>query len=99
VVRRGLRIVTTRRDDLAVREQLAGVVEEDDAVAQKAPALFGVARDDARCVTVLCVSPGTRWEVPAHRVPPLLEIRRRRRCGAGLSQSLGSRSVKPNSER
>jgi hypothetical protein len=37
----------------AVGEQFAVVVEQDDAVAQQAPTLFGVAADDGREVTRL----------------------------------------------
>jgi len=41
-----------RRHDAAVRQQFSGVLEDDDAVAQQAPALLGVAGDDAGGVVV-----------------------------------------------
>jgi hypothetical protein len=37
-----VRAALGRRDRLAVREQVAGVVEADDPVAEQAPALLGV---------------------------------------------------------
>jgi hypothetical protein len=37
---------------MPVRQDLAGVVEQDDAVAQQAPALFGMAGNDLGGVTV-----------------------------------------------
>jgi hypothetical protein len=37
-----------RGDDLAAGKQLTSVVEEDDAVAQQTPALFGMGGHDAR---------------------------------------------------
>jgi hypothetical protein len=40
-------------DDLAARQQLTSVVEEDDAVAEQAPALFGVGRHDPRGLPVV----------------------------------------------
>jgi glycine dehydrogenase len=41
-----------RRDDLPVRQQLPGVLEEEDAVAQQAPPLLRVVRHDARRLPV-----------------------------------------------
>jgi glycine dehydrogenase len=35
-----------RGDDLAVRQELTGVLEEDDAVAQQAPTLLRVVRHE-----------------------------------------------------
>jgi hypothetical protein len=42
----------SRSDDEAVGKQVAAIVEGDDAVAQKAPALLGVSANDAGCVPV-----------------------------------------------
>jgi hypothetical protein len=47
---------TVRRNRAAVRQQLAGVVEEDDAVAQKAPPLLRVEGDGVSRLTVRTVS-------------------------------------------
>ena len=52
---------------LAVGEQLAVVVEEDDAVAQQAPALLGVAADHGGEVTGLAGGVGAGSYVVAHR--------------------------------
>jgi hypothetical protein len=41
------------RDDLTIGKQLTCVVEEDDAVAQQAPALFGMGGDDTRGLPVV----------------------------------------------
>jgi hypothetical protein len=41
-----------RRDDAAVGEQFSGVLEEEDAVAEQAPTLLGVARDNVRGLTI-----------------------------------------------
>lgn len=47
---------TTRCYATAVRQDLACVLEEDDAVAQQAPPLLGMAGDDVRGVAVGRVS-------------------------------------------
>ncbi|GAA4666980.1 hypothetical protein GCM10023347_19670 [Streptomyces chumphonensis] len=54
------------RDDLAVRQQLAGVVEQQDAVAQEAPALFGVVGHRVGGLTVGGVGGRARWLVLTH---------------------------------
>ena len=58
-----------RRNRAAVRQQLARVVEQDDAVAEQAPSLLGVTGDGAGRVTVVAVSRRTRGLVRAHRWP------------------------------
>ena len=50
---------------LAVRQQLAEVLEDDHAVAQQAPALLGVRRDDVRRVAVERVGGGASRDVAA----------------------------------
>jgi hypothetical protein len=50
----------------AVGEQLAVVVEQDDAVAQQAPALLGVAADDGREVARLARGVGAGRYVVTH---------------------------------
>ncbi len=54
-------------DGAAVGEQLAVVVEEDDAVAQQAPTLLGVAADHGGEVTGLAGGVGAGRYVVAHR--------------------------------
>src|SRR4029078_592222 len=53
--------------DLAVGEELTGVFEEDDAVAQQRPALLGMRGDGVSCMQVRCVGRGARGAVLAHR--------------------------------
>ncbi|GLW00981.1 hypothetical protein Slala05_46120 [Streptomyces lavendulae subsp. lavendulae] len=48
----GHRERAVRSDDLAVRQQLTGVLEEKDPVAQQAPALFRVVGHRARGLPV-----------------------------------------------
>jgi hypothetical protein len=48
-----------RLDRSAVRQQFAGVLEDDDAVAEEAPALLGVARNRAGGFVVSRVSART----------------------------------------
>ena len=45
-------LVVLRRDAAAVREQIALVVELDDAVAQQVPPLLGMTRHHARRVPI-----------------------------------------------
>jgi hypothetical protein len=54
-------------DSAPVGEQLAVVVEQDDAVAQQAPALLGVAADHSREITCVAAGIGTGQYVVAHR--------------------------------
>ena len=54
------------RDCLKVGEQHAVVVEEDHAVAEQAPALFWVCRDDASSSPAGSVGRGAGWLVLAH---------------------------------
>jgi hypothetical protein len=42
-------------DDTTVGQQLAGVLENDNAIAEQAPALLGVAGDRVGGITVRCV--------------------------------------------
>ena len=56
-----------RVDAAAVRQQLTGVFEGDDAVAEKAPALLWERRDDAGGVAVEGVCGGAGRLVLAHR--------------------------------
>ena len=62
----GVVVGATRADDLAVGQQLAEVLEDDDAVAQQAPALFRMRRDDACGVMVGRVRGRAGWLVGAH---------------------------------
>ena len=55
-----------RGDRAAAGQELAGVIEKDDAVAQQAPPLLGVERDGTSRVTVAAISWGTRGIVPGH---------------------------------
>src|SRR5690242_9161151 len=64
--RRGPRERAVRGDDPAVRQELTGVLEEQDAVAQQAPALLRVVRQKAGGFPVGGVGGGTRWLVLAH---------------------------------
>jgi hypothetical protein len=54
-------------DRLTVGEQLAVVVEQDDAVAEQPPALLGVAADDDRQVAYVAGGVGAGGSVVAHR--------------------------------
>jgi hypothetical protein len=51
---------------VAVRRQLTGVIEDHYAVAEEAPALFGVGRDDAGGRMVLGVRCGAWRAVLTH---------------------------------
>jgi hypothetical protein len=53
-------------DAASVGEEFAGVLEDDDAVAEEAPSLLGVAGDDPGGVPVDCVSTRTGGLVLAH---------------------------------
>ena len=55
-------------DDAAVGQQLAGVLEEEDAVAEQAPALLRVAGDRVRGLTVGGLGAGARRLVIAHHL-------------------------------
>jgi hypothetical protein len=48
----GVRLRAVRGDGTPVGQQLTGVVEDHDAVAQKIPTLFRVAGDGDGCVAV-----------------------------------------------
>ena len=61
-------------DDAAVGQQIAGVVEAHDAVAQKVPTLLRVAGDDSRRIPIRRVSRGAVRLVPAHRCASVAEI-------------------------
>ena len=54
-----------RSDHNAVGKQLTGVVEQDDAVAEKAPALLGVGGDGVRGFAVSRLRRGTLRSVGA----------------------------------
>jgi hypothetical protein len=60
------RLPGPRRDRPAVRQDLAAVVEEHDAVAQPAPPLLGVAGHDAGGIAVGGVSGRAGWAMLAH---------------------------------
>jgi hypothetical protein len=64
-----------RRDYAAVGEQLAGVFEYDNAIAEQAPALLGMAGDRVGGITVRRVRGGTTRFVRAHET--CLRIRSR----------------------
>jgi hypothetical protein len=55
-----------RRDDLAVRKELTGVVEEHHSVAEQAPTLVGVGDQDLRGVVIGGAGGRTRGLVLAH---------------------------------
>ena len=55
-----------RGDDLAVGQELTGVLEKENAVAQQAPSLFRVVRHQAGGLPVGGVSCRARWLVLAH---------------------------------
>ena len=57
---------TVRRHAGAVGQKLASVLEYDHAVAEKAPALLRVARDDPGSVMVNGIGGGTRGLVATH---------------------------------
>jgi hypothetical protein len=59
-----------RWDHATVRQEFAGVVEEDDAVAQQAPSLLGVGGDGVRGVPVDGVGRWAVRSVAAHGIPP-----------------------------
>ncbi|GAA4605836.1 hypothetical protein GCM10023195_20530 [Actinoallomurus liliacearum] len=54
-------------DAAAVGEQLAGVLEDDDTVAEESPALFGVVGDEACSVVVGGIRRWARRTVLTHR--------------------------------
>src|SRR5690606_12908899 len=56
-----------RRDGGAAGQELTGVLEQDDAVAQQAPPLLGVAGQGAGGFAVRCVRRRTDRVVRAHR--------------------------------
>jgi hypothetical protein len=59
-----------RGDDLAVGKQLTRVVEEDDTVAQQAPALFGMGGHNAGRFPVVRYGWWTKGLMRAHGEPP-----------------------------
>jgi hypothetical protein len=69
------------RDGAAVGQEPAGVVEEDDAVAQQAPPLLGVEGDGVGRVTVRAVSWRARGPVRTHGEPLDQELRTYVDCG------------------
>ena len=70
MVRRSCRgdghLTAMRLDHPAVGQQLAGVLEDHDAVAEQAPALLRVADQHAGGLPVDTFSRGTSWVVRAH---------------------------------
>jgi len=58
-------------DHRAVGEDLTGVLEDDHAVAEKAPALLGERREDPRGFPVDGFGAGTGGLVLAHRGSPV----------------------------
>jgi hypothetical protein len=58
-----------RGDRAAVGQEFAGVVEEDDAVAEQAPPLLGVEGDSASRIAVRTVSWGARRLMWTHGTP------------------------------
>ena len=75
------------RDCAAVGQEPAGVVEEDDAVAQQAPPLLGVEGDGVGRVTVRAVSWRARGPVRTHGEPLDQELRTYVDCGPLLARS------------
>jgi hypothetical protein len=60
-----------RFEDRAVGQDLAGVLEDDHAVAEQAPALLGEGDEDASRFTIDGVGAGTGLLVLAHRGSPV----------------------------
>jgi hypothetical protein len=73
-----------RGDDPAVGEQLTGVLEEHDTVAQQTPPLFRVGSDHSGAVTVGGLGPGTSRLVDAHSVASLAGPGRSASCRADV---------------
>jgi hypothetical protein len=64
------RRAAVRSDTASVRKDLAGVLEDDHSVAEKAPALLGKRRHNAGCVVIECISGRTGRLVLAHQGSP-----------------------------
>src|ERR1700735_3765181 len=56
-----------RRARVPAREQFPGALENDDAVAEQAPALFRMTDDRTGRLAVRAAGIRTRWRVRAHR--------------------------------
>src|ERR1700684_268184 len=56
-----------RRDCIPAGEELPGILENDDAVAEQAPALFRMTDDRTGRLAVRAAGIRTRWRVRAHR--------------------------------
>ncbi|HEY3629484.1 MAG TPA: hypothetical protein VGL21_01240 [Jatrophihabitantaceae bacterium] len=61
----GEQLSAARRDAPAVRKQLTGVLEQDDAVAQKAPALLRMRGEDMRSISVERIGRRARRDMSA----------------------------------
>jgi hypothetical protein len=79
-----------RTDGPPVREDLTGVLEYDDAVAEQAPSLFGKGCDGPGGVVIGRISVGTLRLVLAHRVSPLQGVVT---GGAGIAGGRGRCAV------
>jgi hypothetical protein len=55
-------------DAASVRQQLAGVIEDHDTIAEQAPSLFWVERHKTGRIVIRCVRRRTRRLVLAHSV-------------------------------
>jgi hypothetical protein len=80
VLGRASRVVsrTVRRDRHAVRQQLAGVLEDDHAITEKAPALLWVTDYRVSRLAVRCRSIGAWRRVRAHSSASWLSLMRLR---------------------
>src|SRR3954447_24533092 len=72
--RQGERSCAVGRCGVAVGGELAGVIEDDDSVAEQAPALFGVGRHDTCRRVIGRVRRGAWRPVLAHVTSPSLLV-------------------------
>lgn len=77
-----------RRDGLAARQQITGVLEMDDTVAKQRPALVRVMRYDTGSLPIGGFSGRTSGRVLAHSDPPC-----GRRAGERQPQRLGDEDL------
>jgi hypothetical protein len=58
--------MAVRRDSITTRKQFASVIEQDDAVAQQAPALAGLIRHNPCCQVIGCRPFRAPWLMLTH---------------------------------
>jgi hypothetical protein len=94
------RRAAVRTDGAAVGQQLAGVLESDYAVAEKAPPLLRKARHDPRRIAVGSVSGGTGGLVLAHRNSELgVFVELRWSCGCHQSNAHMTKDARYSAKR